>query len=62
MGRHPQLSAGPAGLAGAAQEEHLLLLLNATPAGLLLEHIYMLVYICRQRVLTTAGKPLQHSP
>ena len=32
--------------AGAAQEEHLLLLRHATAAGLLLEHMYVLVYIC----------------
>ena len=39
-------SAGPAGPAGAAQEEHLLLLRKATAAGLLLEHMYVLVCIC----------------
>ena len=33
VARHPPLSVGPAGLAGAAQEEHLLLLQNATAAG-----------------------------
>ena len=47
VARHPPLSAGPAGPAGAVQEEHLLLLLrNATAAGLLLEHMYVLVCIC----------------
>ena len=34
------------GPAGAAQEEHLLLLRKATAAGLLLEHMYVLVCIC----------------
>ena len=46
MARQPPLSAGPACLAGAAQEEHLLLLRRATAAGLLLEHMYVLVCIC----------------
>ena len=48
MARHPPLSAGPACPAGAAQEEHLLLLRKDTAAGLLLEHMYVLVciYIC----------------
>ena len=46
MARHPPLSAGPAGPAGAAQEEHLLLLRKATAAGLLLEHMYVLVCNC----------------
>ena len=42
MSRHPPLSAGPACTPGAAQEEHLLLLRNATAARLLLEHTYVL--------------------
>ena len=46
VARHPPLPAGPAGPAGAAQEEHLLLLRKATAAGLLLEHMYVLVCIC----------------
>ena len=46
VARHPQLSAGSAGPAGEAQEEHLLLLRNARAAGLLLEHMYVLVCIC----------------
>ena len=45
VARHPPLSAGPACPAGAAQEEHLLLLRKATAAGLLLEHMYVLVCI-----------------
>ena len=45
VARHPPLSAGPACLAGAAQEEHLLLLRKATADGLLLEHMYVLVCI-----------------
>ena len=46
VARHPPLSAGPACPAGAAQEEHLLLLRKDTAAGLLLEHMYVLVCIC----------------
>ena len=46
MARHPPLSAGQACPAGAAQEEHLLLLRKDTAAGLLLEHMYVLVCIC----------------
>ena len=45
VARHPPLYAGPACPAGAAQEEHLLLLRNATAAGLVLEHMYVLVLI-----------------
>ena len=45
MTRHPPLSTGPACPAGAAPEEHLLLLRNATAAGLVLEHMYVLVCI-----------------
>ena len=45
MARHPPLFAEPACPAGAAQEEHLLLLRKATAAGLLLEHMYVLVCI-----------------
>ena len=45
MARHPPLSAGPACPAGAAQEEHLLLLRKDTAAGLLLEHMYVPVCI-----------------
>ena len=43
--RHPPLFAWPACPAGAAQEEHLQLLRKATPAGMLLEHMYVLVCI-----------------
>ena len=34
MAKHPPLSAGPAGLAGAASAEHLLRLWNASATGL----------------------------
>ena len=53
-------SAGPAGPAGAAQEEHLLLLRKATAAGLLLEHMYVLVCICIHLVAERA--PTRRSP
>ena len=46
VARHPPLSAGPACPARVAQEEHLMLLRKATAAGLLLEHMYVLVCIC----------------
>ena len=46
MALHPPLSAGPADPAGAAQEEHLLLLRVATAAGLMLEHMYVFVCVC----------------
>ena len=45
VARHPLLSVGPAGPARAAQKENLLLLRNATAAGLLLEHMYVLFCI-----------------
>ena len=45
MARHPPLPAGPACPAGAAQEEHRLLLRKATAAGLLLEYMYVLFCI-----------------
>ena len=42
---HPPLSSWPADPAGAAQEEHLLLLRIAA-AGLMLEHMYITVCVC----------------
>ena len=46
VARHPPHFAWPACPAGAAQEERLLLLRKATTAGLVLEHMYVLVCIC----------------
>ena len=54
VARHPPLPAGPACPAGAAPEEHLLLLRKATAAGLLLEHMYVLVCICAHLVAERA--------
>ena len=45
MARHPPLSAEPGCPAGVGQEEHLLLLRKATAAGLVQEHMYVLVCI-----------------
>ena len=58
----PPPFAGPACPAGAAQEEHLLLLLTrkATAAGLLLEYMYMLVCICIH--LVTERAPTRRLP
>ena len=50
VARHPPLPAGPAGPAGAAPEEHLLRLRKATAAGLVLEHMHVLVCICAHLV------------
>ena len=43
---HPPLSAGPADPAGAAQEEHLLLLRIANAPGQMQEHIYVFLCVC----------------
>ena len=58
---HPPLSAGPAGLAEAAQEEHLPLQKNAVAAGLDCCWIYVLVcmclYMCGLRMCSDSTAP-----
>ena len=60
MALHPPLSAGPANPAGAAQEERLLLLLIATAAGLMLEHMFVFVCVCVYVV--SEGAPTRRLP